>query len=202
MSAAVVLLPFCAAAATGQTHGRPPAAPAQQQGRPAITARPPRLTAGPHLPSNFAGATCTFVSRDAGITWEDVADYVGALGQYIACLACMLQDCASPLSRHRWNCGKGDWRLRLVVMCCLYNAASSSPGPFPFPVSLFAFTPTGTASLAVPRCYLWHLILFIFVSLSSFAPTGIYEFGNHGGLVVMAPHKAEGPTGALLVSPE
>lgn len=25
----------------------------------------------------FAGATCTFVSRDGGLSWEDVADYVG-----------------------------------------------------------------------------------------------------------------------------
>lgn len=27
-----------------------------------------------------AGSTCTFVSRDAGLTWEDVADYVGECG--------------------------------------------------------------------------------------------------------------------------
>lgn len=61
---------------------------------------------GAHLDFQ-TGATCTFVSRDAGLTWEDVADYVG-----------------------------------------------------------------------------------------------IYEFGNNGGLVVMAPHKAEGPTDLVYFSPD
>ena len=31
---------------------------------------------GPHLDFK-SGATCTYVSLDAGLTWEDVADYVG-----------------------------------------------------------------------------------------------------------------------------
>lgn len=31
---------------------------------------------------------------------------------------------------------------------------------------------------------------------------GIYEFGNLGGLVVMAPHKAEGPTDVVYFSPD
>ncbi|KAL4423249.1 hypothetical protein ABPG77_000041 [Micractinium sp. CCAP 211/92] len=59
---------------------------------------------GPHLDFK-SGATCTYLSRDAGLTWEDVADYVG-----------------------------------------------------------------------------------------------IYEFGNNGGLVVLAPHKAEGPTNMVQFS--
>ncbi|KAL4860184.1 Vacuolar protein sorting/targeting protein 10 [Chlorella vulgaris] len=61
---------------------------------------------GPHL--DFRNGGCTFVSRDAGLTWEDVADYVAA----------------------------------------------------------------------------------------------IYEFGNSGGLIAMAPHKLEGPTEAIYVSPD
>lgn len=38
--------------------------------------------------------------------------------------------------------------------------------------------------------------------LSPLLPPGIYEFGNAGGLIAMAPHKLEGPTDVLYVSPD
>lgn len=38
-------------------------------------------------------------------------------------------------------------------------------------------------------------IIRTLLALPTWTLTGIYEFGNNGGLVVMAPHKAEGPTG-------
>lgn len=39
-------------------------------------------------------------------------------------------------------------------------------------------------------------------SLTLLVCTGIYEFGNAGGLIVMARHKAEGPTDVIYFSPD
>ncbi len=33
-------------------------------------------------------------------------------------------------------------------------------------------------------------------------PEGINEFGNAGGIIAMAPHKLEGPTDAVFLSPD
>jgi hypothetical protein len=31
---------------------------------------------------------------------------------------------------------------------------------------------------------------------------GIYELGNNGGLIILSPHKLEGPTDAVFISPD
>lgn len=50
-----------------------------------------------------------------------------------------------------------------------------------------------------PRCLSCGLAEDHQVSTTSPLP-GIYEFGNNGGLVVLAPHKAEGPTNMVQFS--
>ena len=135
------------------------------------------------------------MSRDAGITWEDVADYVGALGQDIAWSLMRSLRCVWSVLLMQRRLAKFWWQSTaslsaLFPVCCTRLSLHHSP-----PTGIYEF---GSA----PLLFSAPDSMCILVSLPSFVPTGIYEFGNHGGLVVMAPHKAEGPTGALRVSPE
>ena len=101
-----------------------------------------------------ADAMCTWLSRDGGATWEDVAPNAGKLALLsYACLP-VLRECTllKPTSGKPCTYTGGD-------ACCHQVSCNHSP-----------------------------------------TLQGIYEYGDHGGLLILASHETEGPTDSLKFS--
>lgn len=86
---------------------------------------------GPHLDFK-SGATCTYLSRDAGLSWEDVADYVGGFSRSCSSGSQCCRPCRAPAAQALWA-QRGRCRQRREEGgrggCCSGRSSCVGPGP-------------------------------------------------------------------------